>query len=144
MITCFRGRNYFLSNFYYCQIHFDGDEYISVEHAFQASKTLNKEERKFIRQAETSTKAKYFGQKVTLRSDWENIKNDIMYQLLKQKFSVRWLCVKLLETYPEKIIEENTWGDRYWGAELVDGKYVGKNILGKLLMRIRKEINNGE
>lgn len=45
-ITEFRGRYYFLSNFYEVNIEFEGETYTSVEAAFQAQKTLDKEERK--------------------------------------------------------------------------------------------------
>ena len=46
------------------------------------------------------------------------------------------LAQKLLETGDEELVEGNTWGDRYWGV--CGGK--GKNMLGKILMRVREEL----
>ena len=62
-----------------------------------------------------------------------------MDELLRQKFSKDPLRLKLLRTAPKKLLEENTWNDDFWGT--VNGE--GKNMLGKLLMRIRQEILDG-
>ena len=43
---------------------------------------------------------------------------------------------KLLATENEDLIEKNTWHDYYWG--ICNGR--GKNMLGKILMRVREEL----
>jgi predicted NAD-dependent protein-ADP-ribosyltransferase YbiA (DUF1768 family) len=48
--------------------------------------------------------------------------------------------LSLLNTGHRDLFEANTWGDRFWGT--VDGE--GSNHLGRLLMKIRKEIREGE
>lgn len=48
-IDSFNGKYRFLSNFYPVKVKLDGVTYDSVEHAYQAAKTIDKEERaKFI------------------------------------------------------------------------------------------------
>ena len=51
-IDSFSGEHKFLSNFYPCNVTLDDIGYPSVEHAYQAAKTLNPEERQII--AETA------------------------------------------------------------------------------------------
>ena len=86
-ITKFSGEFDFLSNFYPSPILVGGDLYPTVEHAFQALKTLDKEERKEIRLASTPGRAKRLGRKCTLRSDWETHKVSIMDRLIFRKFA---------------------------------------------------------
>jgi predicted NAD-dependent protein-ADP-ribosyltransferase YbiA (DUF1768 family) len=56
-----------------------GLKYKTVEHYYQAQKTLNRLEReKFTDKSMTSTESKKEGRKLTVRSDWETIKYDVM------------------------------------------------------------------
>jgi len=135
-IKKFRDENFFLSNFYPIGIKMEGITYPTLEHAYQASKTLDKDERLMILFANTPGKAKRLGKEVKIRKDWETTKVDVMKKLLKQKFSNPELKKILMETGDEKIIEGNEWGDTFWGV--CNGK--GFNILGKLLMEIRDNI----
>lgn len=91
--------------------------------------------------------AKREGYKVKLRENWEDIKIDVMYQIVLAKFSQNeFLKQKLIATGREWLEEGNTWGDRTWGT--VDG--VGNNYLGKVLMAVQsvlmlqEAIDNGE
>jgi hypothetical protein len=112
--------------------------YPSLEHAFQSAKTLIKSEKEFIQKAKSPSQAKRLGKIVKLRPDWESVKLDIMRDLIMIKFSDLDLRDKLIVTGTEKLIEGNTWGDKYWGV--CDG--VGKNWLGKLLMEVREKYRN--
>ena len=67
MINEFQGINRFLSNFWPAEVILDGVRYPSVEYAYQASKTLDKNERKEIRTSRTSGEAKRLGRKITIR-----------------------------------------------------------------------------
>ena len=136
MINEFRGQYRFLSNFYPCLIEFEGNVYISVEHAFQAAKTLDEDWRESIFWARTPSDAKRIGRKVPLREDWEEIKLSVMENLLRQKFNIFDFKSALLATGDEELIEGNWWGDTFWGV--CNGQ--GENHLGKLLMKIRSEI----
>lgn len=137
-ITSFSGEYRFLSNFWLCAVPADdGFSYPSTEHAYQAEKTLDPDQRQKIRLADTSGIAKRLGRSVTKRPDWDDIKLGVMERLLRHKFTLHpSLKEKLLATGDRKLIEGNTWGDTYWGV----CKGTGENNLGKLLMKIREEL----
>lgn len=137
MINNFSGKYGFLSNYYAAPINYDGILYPTTEHAFQAIKSLNFEERKMIADCSTPGNAKKMGRTITLRKDWEDIKYGIMWQICLLKF-LTWtdLKDKLLETGEEELVEGNTWNDKVWGV--CDGQ--GTNWLGKILMDIRSRL----
>lgn len=126
----------FLSNFHPCVVMLDGEVYASVEHAYQAAKTLSEKERFWILCAETPGCAKRRGGDVTLRPDWDEVKVDVMRDLVRQKFSNPVLRI-MLEAVPGPIVEGNNWGDVFWGV--CDG--VGENWLGRILEEVRDEVS---
>lgn len=137
VIDSFSEKFEFLSNFFPSTVcDSDGIAYPTVEHYFQAMKTVYLSERKKIAAAPTPGKAKYMGRRVFLRSDWNDIKIEVMRQGLKQKFSNPKLRKMLLDTGDAELIEGNWWHDTYWGV--CNGE--GENHLGKLLMEIREEL----
>ena len=136
MITQFQGSMRFLSNFYPSVVILKGREYRTVEHAYQAAKCVEEEDRIAIQQAKTPGEAKRLGRSVSMLYDWDSIRDFIMEDLVRQKFIEKGLRWQLLRTGDESLIEGNHWGDRYWGV--CEG--VGQNKLGKILMEIRKEI----
>lgn len=76
-----------------------------------------------------------------MRSDWEDVKFDVMYDIVKAKFTQNEdLKRKLLDTEGYYLEEGNNWGDKIWGV--VNG--VGENHLGKILMRVRNELKMEE
>lgn len=137
MIDKFFGEYRFLSNFWPCKVEFDGEIYDSVEHAYQAAKTLNKDHRDMIRSSKTPGEAKKLGKKIHIREDWEYFKIHIMSNLVAQKFRMNEdLANMLLATGDEELVEGNTWGDTFWGT----CKGTGHNHLGKILMGVRQEL----
>lgn len=134
-IDRFDGDFRFLSNFY--------GEGITVEHLYQCAKTKDEGWRLKILNAKTPGIAKRYGSKCPLRPDWESIKFDIMLSLVRQKFNDDpILKVKLIDTYPNMLIEGNKWHDNYWG-DCRCPKCVltsGQNMLGIILMTVRNEI----
>lgn len=122
------------SNFWSCFIYFDGDWYPSVENAYQAAKMKNKSDRQRFLHIKASD-AKKLGRTLPMRDDWNDIRLQVMYELVKQKFASGSLQHRLLETKDAEIQEGNWWGDDFWGT--VNG--VGENHLGKILMRVRSE-----
>ena len=138
MIDSFREEYYFLSNFYHVDVEYDGIVYKNTEAAFQAQKVLDDDERLLFSDLYPS-EAKKLGRRVNLRKDWNDVKDNYMYEICKAKFTQHEdLAEKLLETGDEELVEGNTWNDTYWGV--CNGK--GKNQLGKTLMRIREELRN--
>lgn len=97
-IDTFTNEYRFLSNFYSSKVSYDGLEYPTVEHAYQSIKTIDKDMRLKIRNSKTAADAKKLGRKVELRKDWENIKFDVMLELLRQKFAIPELRQLLLGT----------------------------------------------
>lgn len=138
MIDSFSGRYKFLSNFYPSQIYYNMQYYSTVEHAFQAVKCFFVSDSRKIRLAETPRQAKALGQKVVRQTNWENNKVNIMHDIVKLKFETCGsLRKKLLATGDAKLIENNNWGDDFWGR--CQGK--GRNELGKILMKVRAELS---
>ena len=133
----FRGEYAFLSNFYAHPVQWQGRNWKTSEHAYQAAKTLIPEEIETIFQAATPGKAKRLGQAITLRGDWEEVKVGMMHSILEAKFSNPELEERLLSTRNLKLFEGNYWGDTFWGVDIRTMK--GKNMLGKILMQIRED-----
>lgn len=134
LIDSFSGMYFWLSNFYRSPIFFDGYECATVEHAYQGAKAQDPANRLSIFQSKSPKEAKRAGRKVKLRPDWEEVKDAVMMECLIQKFTLHPdLRCKLLNTGDAMLIEDNHWGDTYWGV--CDGD--GCNKLGQMLMLVR-------
>lgn len=135
MIAEFQNEHRFLSNFW------SEDGLRPVEYAYQAAKTDDPAEKRWILESDSPGEAKRRSRKVTLRKDWDAIKVAVMFQLLREKFTHPSLCAKLLATGDEELVEGNRWHDNFWGVchcgRCTD---VGENMLGKLLMQVREEL----
>lgn len=137
MINNFRGKYFFLSNFYMAPVIWDGSHFTNNEAAFQSAKLTSRIKRNELFSEADPRTAKRLGRKVQLRPDWEEVKYDIMYEIVKAKFTQNEdLKEKLLATGDEYLEEGNNWGDKVWGT--VNGE--GENNLGKILMRVREEL----
>jgi ribA/ribD-fused uncharacterized protein len=107
-----------------------------VEIFFQAAKATNKEDKMKILNSENGFEAKKLGRKVTLRSDWNEVKISLMKWALIQKFQHPEMRALLESTDNSILVEKAPW-DSFWG----DGKDgSGKNWMGRLLMEIRAEL----
>jgi len=153
MITEFRKEYAFLSNF------FIRDQYLPIpgygnlvfktnEHCFVWFKTKDVHEKAEIVNAPTPGIVKRMGGpkgyvmpdgnlfKITLREDWDEVKDQAMMAGLEMKFGQNPdLLQALIATHPQELQEGNWWGDTYWGVDFRTGK--GENKLGKLLMDLR-------
>jgi hypothetical protein len=139
VIREFRGRHNFLSNFFPSAIVVDGIRFPTVEHAFAAAKTHDLATKQRIAAAATPGAAKYAGRRVALRADWEAVKNDVMLDLLRTKFTRHPnLGALLLDTGDALLFEGNRWNDRVWGVDARTGE--GENRLGQILMQVRGEL----
>ena len=124
------------SNFYPSEIDIDGKTYPTVEHYFQAWKATDKEHHEKIREAKTPDEAKQLGKSIKNRSDWEEIKSDVMFNGVYAKFTQNEELKKLLLSTGDRIIHEHTRKDKVWGW--YDWK--GEDRLGRILMEVRKKI----
>lgn len=126
----------FLSNYHLCSIWYDGREYPSTENAYQASKFPDGLRKQF--QDISPLDAKRLGTSLKMNSTeierWNRTRIDIMAQLNMYKYSAHPELRKLLlETDGKLLVEENYWGDVFWGIY----KSKGMNHLGIILMKIR-------
>lgn len=142
IISSFSGEHRFLSNFYSSPVTApDRTVYPTVEHAFQAAKTLDTYQRAAIRQLATPGEAKRAGRTIALRSDWDQVKKRIMLELILVKFTKDpELKEALRATAGSPLREGNTWHDNYWGDCTCGRKACeeeGLNALGKILMSVR-------
>ena len=68
-----------------------------------------------------------------VRPGWDDMRVEVMADLLLQKFKDPDLLQRLQATGSKYLVEENTWGDTLWGVS--GGR--GRNMLGQMLMVIR-------
>lgn len=129
------------SNFAHYGFELDGKYWNTSEHYFQAQKFHNTEYEEKIRLLDSPMKVAQMGRKrsLPLRSDWEEVKDSIMYKAVYEKFKQNESIKNiLLSTKDEELIEKTT-DDYYWGCG-TDG--TGKNKLGLILMEVREALKN--
>ena len=138
-IARFRDAYAWLSNFWPVEVLYDGVRYPSVEHAYQAAKTMPAHRAVFTRG--TAAEAKRAGRTVPLREDWPMVKVEVMRALLAQKFAFGSpLAAHLLATGDAELVEGNDWGDVFWGV----CRGHGTNVMGQLLMQQRTALREAE
>lgn len=130
------------TNFSLHGFELDGLRWPTVEHYFQAQKFPGTPHAEAIRTSKTPGKAKHLGQTrdVALRSDWDDVKEVVMKQALRKKFSTHPELRKLLLGTGQEYLVEQAPRDAYWGN--AGGQ--GKNRLGALLMEVRDELRSGK
>ncbi len=137
-INYFRGNYAFLSNFWEVPVTYQGLTYGNSEAAFQAQKCRTEEEKiKFIGLGPSDSKK--LGRRVLLRPDWEDVKQSVMEEIVRAKFTQNEELKQLLLSTGEQVLEEgNTWHDTFWGVDARTGE--GQNHLGRILMKGRDEV----
>ena len=147
----------FLCNFCATPIFVDDVRYPTVEHYYQCQKFTDVEYRELIRTASTANKARILAQQkiaggyqwrvamnvtirahlsrgVSVRADWEQVKDAVMFKGLQAKFTQHPQLARRLMDTGDRPITEVSPRDWYWGCGR-DRK--GKNRLGHLLVNIR-------
>lgn len=140
-IEVFKDEYFFLSNFYPAEVKIFGRKWHTSEHAYQSQKSDDKIYQDKIHKAITASASKKIARQLERsgkrKEDWDDIKYDIMYDVVLAKFKQnKKLRKALLATGKAKLIEGNWWKDTTWGV--CDG--IGKNWLGKILMKVRKKL----
>ena len=131
----FRGRYYFLSNFYPCPIEIDGLQYESAEAAFQGQK--NPQYAHMFTGSITPLEAKRLGKRVPIDvGEWNARRLSAMRLVVRAKFEQNPKLRKLLLATVEPIVEDNSWEDTYWGK----CRGVGYNHLGQILQEVRNRL----
>lgn len=152
VILEFRGENYFLSNYYTAPFVWRGQDFLSGEQAFAYAKAqfATKDSERYMREVLSTDEpglAKRVGRRLPLDVvAWDMHKVSFMRQIVHAKFRtadpilVHWL----LNTNAKMLIEGNDWGDKFWGRVQENGKWVGLNTLGVILMEERGWWNRGD
>ena len=142
-IVAFQGHKDVLSNMYLCKLVMYGKYFNSSEAIYQYEKAVfhNRYDiaRKII-SSKNGYEAKYIAKQIKVSTDWHKVKVRIMREVLRIKFNQCSAFKKCLHDNKGKHFIEAT-NDRFWGAglkkcELKSTSYPGKNVLGKVLMRM--------
>jgi N-glycosidase YbiA len=133
------GEHGCFSNFSRHAIFLKEKRWPTSEHYFQAQKFAGTEHEEEVRKCKTPSAAASMGRsrKLPLRRDWESVKDQIMLDAVRAKFTQHdELKTVLLGTGEAKLVE-HTEKDSYWGD---GGDGSGKNRLGQILMQVREEL----
>jgi ribA/ribD-fused uncharacterized protein len=131
------------SNFAPFPIFIRNKRWPTSEHYFQAQKFAGSKHAEEIRLAKKPRIAADMGRdrKRPLRRDWEAVKDGVMLDALRAKFSQHADLRELLLATGDAKLVEHTGNDAYWGD---GGDGSGKNRLGQLLMRVRDELREAK
>lgn len=135
---------YVLSNFSSFTLNRGGRRFDTAEAAYHYEKFTGEGEtqtfiRTEIRNAPSAHEAFRLAQefKAQRRPDWDDVKVDIMRDILRAKVKQHpYVLQKLMQTGNRELIEDS-WRDSEWGW---GPNKDGKNLLGKLWMEIREEL----
>lgn len=139
----FYPREFFcLDNFSSFAVMYNGVKYPTVEHAYQTLKFINTAPQiaKEIVECFSAHEAQKiaYANKDKQNPNWDEIKVDIMAELLKLKLAQNpYVKQKLLQTKDYTICEDSP-KDSFWG---IGPNRDGQNQLGKLWMKLRGEIS---
>lgn len=127
------------SNFSKHAVTFNGKVWSTSEHAYQAQKFVDEQHQELVRKAKGAGDAAKIGRDRNnpMRRDWDDIKVNVMYDVVKAKFTQHESLKEVLLSTGDAVLIEDSPTDYFWGCGS-DG--TGKNMLGKVLMRIRKEL----
>lgn len=129
-----------LSNFSQHAIYLHGKIWRTTEHYYQAQKFSDPAIQEQIRSTANPMLAKNMAKQLEeqgIQPNWQNIKEEIMWQALSAKFTQHPELKNLLISTQQRHIAEHTSNDSYWG-DAEDG--TGLNRLGRLLMQLRSQL----
>lgn len=132
------------SNFSQHAVYLYGKIWRTTEHFYQAQKFSDPALQDRVRSAVSPMSAKTIATQLEVRhlqSDWDNLKEEIMWQALAAKFTQHPELRELLLSTQLRNITEHTRNDSYWG-DAEDG--TGLNRLGELLMQLRTQLRFGK
>lgn len=126
------------SNFARYPIRLKGKVWPTSEHYFQAQKFAGTPHEDELRKAKSAMQVARMGRQRTrpLRRDWESVKDNVMREAVRAKFSQHPELTELLLATGERKLVEHTTNDAYWG----DGGGPGRNMLGQILMEVRSQL----
>lgn len=134
-----RGEHGCFSNFSNHPIAMKNRVWKTSEHYYQSQKFVGTEYEEKIRLCKTPREAADMGRdrSLPLRSDWEQVKDDVMRETVLAKFTQNPDLKEILLKTGNAVLIEHTEKDNYWGD---GGDGSGKNMLGKILMEVREQL----
>lgn len=136
-INFYEGPYYLLSNFSAHQVVFEGETWMTSEHAYQASKYQNKEMREKVKNAPSAYLSREYGQaKEGKIENWDEMKVEVMKNIMREKALQHKDVMDALLSTGESVIIKNHPEDYYWGTGL---NGTGKNVMGIIWMELREE-----
>lgn len=158
-MICFHNpdeENGYLSNWYLSEFTIDDIAFSSMEQYMMYEKAIlfhDQETAEKILQTDNVAEIKALGRTVQNFDDtvWGQSREEIVYKGVFEKFRQNPELRKRLERTGEEVIAECAVKDRIWGIGLsmkdedrfcVD-RWKGQNLLGKILMDVRKDIKQG-
>ena len=144
---------YVLSNFSAFEVVYNNNHFKTSEHAYQAQKFGVSSGNSIMTDDDVRYRERYRGvqcarsahdafkyaetHKADRRPDWDQIKVDVMRDILREKAKQHeYVSRKLLETSDRPLIEMS-WRDSFWGWGADQN---GENMLGRLWMEVRSEL----
>lgn len=145
----FATSNAYLSNFFKCDLHYNGRMFDSAERAYQFERCTRLGAPEIAQQvldARGASKCKQASGYIKSTGEWDAQKRDIMKEIVSEKSSQNeYLLNSLLSTGKKALIEATTY--MFWGAAAVigskslkNGTWKGRNELGLILIEVREEI----
>ncbi len=134
---------YTFDNFSSFKVEWNGYLFASVEEAYQAASFMGSDEElvEKIKKSHSADEAQRiaYANRDKRREDWDDVKISIMEELLRLKIEQNpYVKKKLLQTEDYMIVEDSPKDD-FWGW---GPNRNGQNNLGKLWMKLRKELKN--
>lgn len=158
-MICFHNpdeENGYLSNWYLSEFTIDDIAFSSMEQYMMYEKAIlfhDQETAKKILQKDNVAEIKALGRTVQNFDDtvWGQSREEIVYKGVFEKFRQNPELRKRLERTGEEVIAECAVKDKIWGIGLsmkdedrfCVERWKGQNLLGKILMDVRKDIKQG-
>lgn len=148
----FKGRRHILSNFYPCNIFYNGVWFNCSEQAYQYVKALYHERADIAKQILVTSSAadqKCCAKCITVKASWFDRRFFVMQDILVAKSE----CVPEYRSFllqSSGVLVEAVYGDKYWSSGLSRSEvfqtdplqWPGKNMLGILHMQLRENLKN--
>lgn len=138
-IGFYESEYYFLSNFAAFTVEWNGQLWMTSEHAYQAAKFVEQDIQQQILHARSAHDSKQIAKahKDHARNDWNDVKRSIMKDICRHKLNQHPYILRKLKESGDATLIETSHEDAYWGW---GPNKDGENHLGKIWMELREEL----
>ena len=154
-VDAFAGARDKLSNFFPCKVNLSGTEYKSSEHAYQAQKAsmcARPDIAEEIINASSAFQVKQISKRIGCSKSWDQENEKILEKVVRAKVASDVSVKDYLLQTGDKVLAEAVPHDSFWGTGLTKEAtmhtakeaWPGQNKMGQIMMRIRKELQEGK